>query len=75
MALFLACDVEVLDIAQSGKQFDFESIIGGDPTIFVQQVRKWLDPLCRESDIVKKAPSVAQVINTPRKMIQVLNVQ
>jgi hypothetical protein len=75
MALFLACNVEVLDIAQTGKQLDFESIIGGDPNVFVSEVREWLDPLCQESIIVKQAPSVAQIINTPRKMIEALNAE
>ena len=88
-ALFLAADMPIQSGPPSGVQADFEAFLEPKVDVFIRVIReKWLDKdggvigysrSDNESDmnIMKwnMVPKVADVVTTPRELIEALNVE
>lgn len=74
LALFCSFDIELLEIKQKNVQLDFEAIIGSDTESFVKYVKSWLYGFRKDVDMISGLCDMKKIIETPRKMLQLLNI-
>jgi len=73
-ALMLSIGYEVQCSPPEGTQVDWPAILSPTPTDFVGEVRKWMYPARKATDILDNCPHVAHHCATARRMTEALNV-
>ncbi|KAL6073358.1 Suppressor of RPS4-RLD 1 [Balamuthia mandrillaris] len=73
LGMFLSVGIEITSAVPEGQQVDWEGILRPTPEEFIAQLKPWMYPSRKPTDLLSTLPSVSQTFSTPRKMIEAMN--